>query len=120
MGGVTQVQFSPDGMYLYSASRQDPIIRCWDIRNTANVLFGLERPGELTNQRISFDISNDGRWLCTGDMNGDVSFFNLKDPESEDCDQGNRLEGRLHCHNGTHKRRKRKKRKREKNIIGQN
>ncbi|KAF8935400.1 Telomerase Cajal body protein 1 [Haplosporangium gracile] len=77
MGGLTQVQFSPDGLYLYSASRQDPFIRCWDIRNTANVLFRLERPGELTNQRLGFDVSTDGRWLSTGDMNGDISIFDL-------------------------------------------
>ncbi|KAF9908174.1 Telomerase Cajal body protein 1 [Linnemannia zychae] len=80
MGGLTQVQFSPDGVYLYSASRQDPFIRCWDIRNTASVLFRLERPGDLTNQRLGFDISSDGRWLSTGDMNGDVSIFNLSNP----------------------------------------
>ncbi|KAF9913234.1 Telomerase Cajal body protein 1 [Lobosporangium transversale] len=78
MGGVTQVRFSPDGQYLYSASRQDPLIRCWDTRNTADVVYCLERPGELTNQRISFDISSDGRWLTTGDMNGDISIFDLR------------------------------------------
>ncbi|KAG0007410.1 Telomerase Cajal body protein 1 [Entomortierella chlamydospora] len=99
MGGVTQVQFSPDGMYLYSASRQDPLIRCWDIRNTSKVLHRLERPGELTNQRISFDISCDGRWLCTGDMNGNISIFDLSDPESaQDTDPETRLSARIHAH----------------------
>ncbi|KAG0286547.1 Telomerase Cajal body protein 1 [Linnemannia gamsii] len=86
MGGLTQVQFSPDGQYLYSASRQDPFIRCWDIRNTANVLFRLERPGDLTNQRLGFDVSSDGRWLSTGDMNGDITIFDLSnctDPDAE-------------------------------------
>ncbi|KAF8964448.1 Telomerase Cajal body protein 1 [Entomortierella lignicola] len=97
MGGVTQVQFSPDGMHLYSASRQDPMIRCWDIRNTAQVLHRLERPGELTNQRISFDISSDGRWLCTGDMNGSISIFDLADPESQ-VDPITRLSARIHGH----------------------
>ncbi|KAF9090231.1 Telomerase Cajal body protein 1 [Mortierella sp. AM989] len=98
MGGVTQVQFSPDGMHLYSASRQDPLIRCWDIRNTAHVLHRLERPGALTNQRISFDISSDGRWLSTGDMNGDISIFDLADPESQDTDSQKRLTARIHGH----------------------
>ncbi|KAF9084879.1 Telomerase Cajal body protein 1 [Mortierella sp. AD031] len=87
MGGLTQVQFSPDGLYLYSASRQDPFIRCWDIRNTANVLYRLERPGELTNQRIGFDISSDGRWLSTGDMNGDISIFDLGNPTDPDSER---------------------------------
>ncbi|KAF9148868.1 Telomerase Cajal body protein 1 [Linnemannia schmuckeri] len=95
MGGLTQVQFSPDGVYLYSASRQDPFIRCWDIRNTANVLFRLERPGELTNQRLEFDVSSDGRWLSTGDMNGDISIFELSNPTDPDSE---RLVKRIHGH----------------------
>src|SRR5690554_538703 len=97
MGGLTQVQFTPDGLYLYSASRQDPFIRCWDIRNTAHVLHRLERPGEQTNQRISFDISTDGRWLTTGDMNGDISIFDLTNPSDAECD---RLTARIHGHDG--------------------
>ncbi|KAF9130377.1 Telomerase Cajal body protein 1 [Mortierella sp. 14UC] len=95
MGGLTQVQFSSDGVYLYSASRQDPFIRCWDIRNTASVLFRLERPGELTNQRLGFDISSDGRWLSTGDMNGDVSIFDLSNPTDPASE---RLARRIHGH----------------------
>ncbi|KAG0227350.1 Telomerase Cajal body protein 1 [Actinomortierella wolfii] len=83
LGGITQLQFSPDGHYLYSASRQDPWIRCWDIRNTTEVLFWLRRPGPTTNQRISFDISSDGRWLTTGDALGGVSFFDLSEPDRE-------------------------------------
>ncbi|KAF9165574.1 Telomerase Cajal body protein 1 [Actinomortierella ambigua] len=83
LGGITQLQFSPDGQYLYSASRQDPWIRCWDVRNTAEVLFWLERPGVTTNQRIAFDISPDGRYLTTGDAFGGVSFFDLSEPERE-------------------------------------
>ena len=97
MGGLTQVQFSPDGLYLYSASRQDPFIRCWDIRNTANVLFRLERPGELTNQRLGFNVSSDGRWLSTGDMNGDISIFDLNNPIDPDSE---RLVTRIRGHNG--------------------
>ncbi|KAF9134604.1 Telomerase Cajal body protein 1 [Mortierella sp. GBA39] len=96
MGGLTQVQFSPDGLYLYSASRQDPFIRCWDIRNTANVLFRLERPGELTNQRLGFDVSSDGRWLSAGDMNGDISIFDLSNPTDPDSE---RLASRIRGHN---------------------
>ncbi|KAF9428063.1 Telomerase Cajal body protein 1 [Podila epigama] len=96
MGAVTQVQFSSDGLYLYSASRQDPYIRCWDIRNTAQVLHRLERPGALTNQRISFDLSSDGKWLSTGDMNGDISIFDLSAPADAEME---RLKVRIRGHN---------------------
>ncbi|KAG0195979.1 Telomerase Cajal body protein 1 [Mortierella sp. GBA30] len=95
MGGLTQLQFSPDGLYLYSASRQDPFIRCWDIRNTAHVLHRLERQGEVTNQRLGFDISRDGKWLTTGDMNGDISIFDLTCPEDAESE---RLVARFHGH----------------------
>lgn len=97
MGGLTDLRFSPDGLYLYSASRVDSYVRCWDIRNTATVLYRLERPGEQTNQRISFDISSDGRWLSTGDMNGDVSIFDLTNPTDTEVD---RLSARFHAHDG--------------------
>ncbi|KAF9585629.1 Telomerase Cajal body protein 1 [Lunasporangiospora selenospora] len=96
MGGVTQVKFSPDGVYLYSASRQDPLIRCWDIRNTAQVLATVERPGETTNQRIRFDLSSNGRWLVTGDMNGDLSIFDLLNMSESTTSDG--LVTRVHCH----------------------
>eukprot|EP00833_Pecoramyces_ruminatium_P004063 jgi/Orpsp1_1/1178095/evm.model.c7180000064015.1 len=65
-GGVIQVQFSPDGNYLYSVSRQTDGIICWDIRNTGKKLCEYIRPG-ITNQRISFDISKDGKYLISGD-----------------------------------------------------
>ncbi|KAL0915751.1 hypothetical protein M5K25_013204 [Dendrobium thyrsiflorum] len=39
MGGITQVQFSKDGNYLYTGGRKDPYILCWDIRNTVGVLY---------------------------------------------------------------------------------
>ncbi|XP_020597864.1 telomerase Cajal body protein 1 isoform X2 [Phalaenopsis equestris] len=66
MGGVTQVQFSKDGNYIYTGGRKDPYILCWDIRNTIGVLYKLYRSSESTNQRISFDIEPNGRHLGTG------------------------------------------------------
>ncbi|KAI9233030.1 MAG: WD40-repeat-containing domain protein [Podila humilis] len=95
MGAVTQVKFTPDGLHLYSASRQDSYIRCWDIRNTAQVLHRIERPGDFTNQRLSFDISSDGKWLSTGDMNGDISIFNLENPVDGEIE---RLTARIRGH----------------------
>ncbi|CAG8512173.1 15438_t:CDS:10 [Dentiscutata erythropus] len=67
IGGVTQVQFSPDGHYLFSTSRRNNSICCWDIRNSGEVLYRLQRQGD-TNQRLSFDIDHYGRFLTTGDQ----------------------------------------------------
>ncbi|KAL5579318.1 hypothetical protein UlMin_011760 [Ulmus minor] len=38
-GGVTHVQFSKDGNYLYTGGRKDPYILCWDIRKAVDVVY---------------------------------------------------------------------------------
>ncbi|XP_078437372.1 transducin/WD40 repeat-like superfamily protein isoform X2 [Wolffia australiana] len=77
-GGVTQVLFSKDGNYLYTGGRKDPYILCWDIRNTAGVVYKLYRSAESTNQRISFDIEPCGRHLGTGGQDGLVHIYDLQ------------------------------------------
>ena len=37
MGGVTHLKFAPDGRLLFSGSRKDNEIVCWDIRWTKKV-----------------------------------------------------------------------------------
>lgn len=37
MGGVTHLKFAPDGRLLFSGSRKDPEITCWDTRRTNEV-----------------------------------------------------------------------------------
>lgn len=77
-GGVTQVQFSKDGDYIYTGGRKDPYILCWDIRNTASILYKLYRSSEHTNQRVSFDIEPCGRHLGTGGQDGLVHIYDLQ------------------------------------------
>ncbi|BBN02469.1 telomerase Cajal body protein 1 [Marchantia polymorpha subsp. ruderalis] len=77
-GGVTQVMFSKDGNFLYSGARKDPEILCWDIRNTAGVLYRLPRVTADTNQRVAFDIEPFGRHLGTGGQDGLVHFYDLQ------------------------------------------
>lgn len=86
MGGVTQVTFSPDGMYLYSASRKDNLILCWDIRNSDAVLCAFDRGPSDTNQRMSFDVDGAGKWLVAGDTEGVVSVFGLDGPRTAVAD----------------------------------
>lgn len=64
--GITQLQFSPDGLKLYSGSRKgDNDIVCWDLRNVGQTLYSAERT-VTTNQKICFDISSDGQYLVSG------------------------------------------------------
>lgn len=63
--GISQVEFSPDGNYLYSASRKSEHIICWDIRNTGSILHKFPRLA-LSNQKYSFTIHPSGKYLITG------------------------------------------------------
>ncbi|GES93892.1 telomerase Cajal body protein 1-like [Rhizophagus clarus] len=76
IGDTIQVQFSRDGKYLFSSSRKDNYIRCWDIRNTGEILFKLERNGN-TNQRLSFDLDITGSFLATGSLDGKMIVYDL-------------------------------------------
>lgn len=77
-GGVTHVQFSKDGNYLYTGGRKDPYILCWDIRKAVDVVYKLYRSSEYTNQRILFDIEPLGRHLGTGGQDGFVHIYDLQ------------------------------------------
>ncbi|EFJ29112.1 hypothetical protein SELMODRAFT_33764, partial [Selaginella moellendorffii] len=81
-GGLTQVQFSKDGNYLYSG-RKDPSICCWDVRLlTLCFLRRLERAVTNTNQRIAFDIEPYAQHLGTGgEQDGDIRFYDLRTGE---------------------------------------
>lgn len=78
-GGVTQVKFSPDGTKLYSGGRKDNEILCWDLRNPGQILFSLLR-SVLTNQRIYFDITRDGRYVVSGSSDGSVQVWDTTSP----------------------------------------
>ncbi|KAJ1953480.1 hypothetical protein IWQ62_005982 [Dispira parvispora] len=76
--GVTQVQFSPCGYYLYVATRTKQTIYCWDIRQTGRWIYDIDRPMR-TNQRIYFDMDPSGRYLATGhDSFGNVAVHALE------------------------------------------
>lgn len=77
-GGVTHVQFSKDGNYLYTGGRKDPYILCWDIRKTVGIVYKLYRSTETTNQRIYFDVDHIGKHLATGGQDGLVHVYNLQ------------------------------------------
>jgi len=76
-GGVTHLQFTPDGRYLFSGARRDNQLLGWDIRNTSAVLYRFERVSSATNQRIYFDIDPSGQYLISGGLDGRLLVFDL-------------------------------------------
>ncbi|KAK2953771.1 putative telomerase Cajal body protein 1 [Blattamonas nauphoetae] len=80
--GVTQVQFTRNGMFLFSGARRNKRICCWDIRNTKRCLFSVERECR-TNQRVLFDITPDDRLLATASQDGTVKLFDISQGGAE-------------------------------------
>lgn len=75
-GGITQMQFSPDGTRLFTGARRDGQLVCWDLRHSAVPIFNLQRTVS-TNQRIHFDIGRQERWLASGDTDGLLRVWDL-------------------------------------------
>lgn len=95
--GVTQVQFSPDGNRIYSGSRMDNDLICWDVRYMACDLFHLTRKVQ-TNQRIYFDIgsrscvkreSTSEEILVSGGTDGNVMFWDIPQNQNTGADKDN-------------------------------
>eukprot|EP01134_Creolimax_fragrantissima_P008533 CFRG8533T1 len=75
-GGVTQVQFSPDGLYLYSGGRRDDTLTCWDVRMAGRIAGIMKRKAD-TNQKLQFDIDVEGKYLMTGSQDSTIRVFDL-------------------------------------------
>lgn len=66
-GGITQVTFSRNGMFLFSGARKDDSICCWDMRNTTEPMFFFDLERKVTtNQKMSFDVDIFTKYLITG------------------------------------------------------
>ena len=76
--GITQVQFSNDGKFLFTGARKSPFIYCWDIRNTRESIAQFERVSN-NNQRIAFDLHPSGSYLVTGSQDFQAIVYNTKD-----------------------------------------
>lgn len=70
--------FSSDGNRLFSGSRKDSELYCWDIRNPGKLLQIFKR-NVTNNQRIYFDLYNNEKFLASGNNDGSVSFWNGTD-----------------------------------------
>uniref|UniRef100_A0A8D8U321 WD repeat-containing protein 79 n=1 Tax=Cacopsylla melanoneura TaxID=428564 RepID=A0A8D8U321_9HEMI len=75
-GGITKLEFSSDGILLFSGARMDSEILCWDLRNPGCVLYSFPRDVS-TNQRVYFDLTSCSNYLLSGNTTGDVSIWSL-------------------------------------------
>lgn len=72
--GVTCVKWSPCGRYLWVGGRNNSALQCWDIRATQSIVGSAQRK-HTTNQRMAFDLDPWGKYLCTGDQDGQILFY---------------------------------------------
>ena len=75
-GGITQIEFSPDGTKLLAGGRKDNEILIWDMRNPGSLYAVLNRQID-TNQRVYFDIESNGRYVFSGSTDGSLSVWDL-------------------------------------------
>ena len=85
VGGVTHVEFSADGNYLYTGARKDEALYCWDVRYLSGSVYTIRRKSTRTNQRMYFDIEPSGRHLISGGDDGLARVFDLRDGEEVGC-----------------------------------
>lgn len=78
-GGVTHMEFSVDGNYLYTGARKDGSLFCWDARYLTGAVYTIRRESTRTNQKIYFDVEPSGRHLASGGDDGRVSIYDLRD-----------------------------------------
>ncbi|KAF9786359.1 WD40-repeat-containing domain protein [Thelephora terrestris] len=80
---VSQLNFNPSNpSILYASFRRNSKIYSWDLRGDTSTPLRVFQasdfgPGEVSNQKLMFDIDHAGRWLGIGDHRGDVRLFDL-------------------------------------------
>eukprot|EP00347_Sterkiella_histriomuscorum_P013682 403363771 len=79
--GVNQVKFTSDGRYLLVSTRkQSNSIYQWDMRypREAFVTYNYSRTLNETNQRIYFDIDENDKYLYSGNGDGNMIVYDIK------------------------------------------
>ena len=72
---VTALAFHPDGAHLASTGR-DTTVRIWRIADGKHVVdIGKGRGGQFQDWIHSIAFTNDGRWLATADMAGQIQVW---------------------------------------------
>ncbi|XP_011700964.1 PREDICTED: telomerase Cajal body protein 1 [Wasmannia auropunctata] len=101
--GITQIEFSPCGMKLFSVVRKSSEFLCWDLRNPGNVLYSLEGRQSDTNQRIQIAITPDSKQIISGGVDGNIVVWELSEIanyDEEDLNPKYKIKLSKDCING--------------------
>jgi WD40 repeat protein len=77
-GGVTQVQFSGNGIHFFSGARKDGDIIGWDARYLGAEMFRMKRKVN-TNQHIHFDLDPTAKFLVTPSQDQKILIYSAED-----------------------------------------
>lgn len=99
-GGITHLKFLSDTT-LISGARKNSKLIVWDLRNPGTPFFVFNRTVE-TNQRIYFDVTPEGKWLCSGNTDGCLKIWNLFEIYADNFSPVKEFSYKLHddCLNG--------------------
>ncbi|CEF66703.1 Telomerase Cajal body protein 1 [Strongyloides ratti] len=75
--GITWMEYSKDGQYIFIGGRKDEGISCYDTRMLGIKLYDIPRPG-VHNQRIEFEIDPSGSFLFSGTTLGSLRITDLR------------------------------------------
>ena len=77
--GITDVAFSKDGKWLFSAGR-DTIVRICQVEDGKELAaIGTSRGGQFKDWISAFAVSPDERWVAAADIAGHISVWELTD-----------------------------------------
>uniref|UniRef100_A0A0N5CGT6 WD repeat-containing protein 79 n=1 Tax=Strongyloides papillosus TaxID=174720 RepID=A0A0N5CGT6_STREA len=75
--GVTWMEYSKDGQYIFIGGRKDEGISCYDTRMLGFKMYDIPRPG-THSQRIEFEIDPSGSFLFSGTTSGTLRVTDLR------------------------------------------
>mmetsp|Transcript_10741 Transcript_10741/g.34137 ORF Transcript_10741/g.34137 Transcript_10741/m.34137 type:complete len:377 (-) Transcript_10741:56-1186(-) len=75
--GTTTVEFSSDGLLLFTAARRCDEVKCWDVRKLVQPLFTVKRRC-CTNQHIDVRYV-EGDYVVAGGQDGELQLWYLAD-----------------------------------------
>lgn len=78
--GISCLQWSPCGNFLWVGVRNHRSIYCYDVRNSKKQVLRIDREWNH-NLKTLFSLDPWGKYLCAGDSSGKINFFDTQTGE---------------------------------------